>query len=222
MSARMKVTINEGVGEEKSLCLIAGFKPLHVSFASPCRPMRILSPVIEVTALTVLHVRKQLPLSNTVTSEFIRHDYSRFVFQADEQTSEETLRRLTITATLNQNVEHYTVLVHGTPEIMKYAVDPDEDLVQMPFVPWSWPASQDPLREARAKFRAPAANGLVRQSDPTLSQQQFNVAETQTERMIQPDSMADDLSRKPVAVVRVGLRLHPGRLTARLVRDNTG
>jgi hypothetical protein len=40
--------------------------------------------------------------------------------------------------------------------------------------------------------------------------------------MIQPNGMADDLSRKPVTVVRVGLRLHPGRLTARLVRDNTG
>jgi hypothetical protein len=184
MSARMKVTINEGVGEEKSLCLIAGFKPLHVSFASPCRPVRILSPVIEVTALTVLHVRKQLPLSDTVTSEFIRHDHSRFVFQAGEQTSEETLRRLTITATLNQNVEHYTVLVHGAPEIMKYAVDPDEDFVQMPFVPWSRPASQDPIRENRAEFRAPAAHGLVRQGDATLSQQQFDVAETQTERMI--------------------------------------
>jgi hypothetical protein len=128
----MKVTIDEGMGEEKSLCLITGFKPLHVSFASPCWPVRILSPVIEVTALTVLDLRKQLPSSDTVTSELIRHDHSRFVFQAGEQASEETLRRLTITATLNQNVEHYTVLVHGTPEIMQYAVDPDEDLASRP------------------------------------------------------------------------------------------
>ena len=88
--------------------------------------MRILRTVVEVTALTVLHVRKKIPLRDTVTSELIGHDHSRFVFQAGEQTSEETLRRLTITATLNQNVEHYTMLVHGTPEIMKYAVDPNE------------------------------------------------------------------------------------------------
>ena len=45
-------------------------------------------------------------------------------------------------------------------------------------------------------------------NDAPLSQKQFNVAEAEAERVVQPDSLADDLGREAVAVVRVGWWLH--------------
>jgi hypothetical protein len=175
--------------------------------------MRILGPVIEIAALSVLHVRKQVSSSHAITPEFVGHDDSPFVLRSDEQPSEETLRRLAIATALNQDIKHDTMLVHGAPKIMKDTVDPDEHFIEKPFVTRSGTSASNPLREARAKFHAPAAHGFVRQGDASLGQHQFDVAETQTERMIQPHGMADDLRGKPVAVVRIGLGLHSWSLT---------
>jgi hypothetical protein len=36
--------------------------------------MRVLTPIVEMTALTVLHVRKDLTLRGTVAFEFIGND----------------------------------------------------------------------------------------------------------------------------------------------------
>jgi hypothetical protein len=35
-------------------------------------------------------------------------------------------------------VEHNTILIDGTPEIVLHAHDPDEDFVHMPLVAWPW------------------------------------------------------------------------------------
>jgi hypothetical protein len=184
MPTRTKVTVDEGMREQKPLRLITRFETLHVTLAPPCRTMGVLRSVVEIAALTMFNVRKQPSLSHAITSQFVSHDDSRFVSQSDEQPSEETLRRLAIAAALNQDIEHDTVLVHGTPKIMKDTVDPDEHLVQIPFVSRLRPAASDPFREAGAEFHAPAAHGFVRQGDASLGQHQFDVAETQTERVI--------------------------------------
>jgi hypothetical protein len=35
---------------------------------------------------------------------------------------------------LHQNIQHSPVLIHRPPEVVRFAVDRDEDLIQMPFV----------------------------------------------------------------------------------------
>jgi hypothetical protein len=166
--------------------------------------MVLLDSIVQIAARS---------MTNAITSEFVGHDDSRFVLKSDEQPSEETLRRLAIATALNQNIEHDTVLVHGAPKIMKDTVDPDEHLVQIPLVSRLRPAASDPFREARAEFQAPAAHGFVRQGDASLGEHQFDVAETQTERVIQPHGVADDLGGEPVAMVRAGRGLHSWNLT---------
>jgi hypothetical protein len=94
--------------------------------------------------------------------------------------------------------------------------------IEMPFITRPWPATPDPFREARAEFRAPAAHGFVRQGDASLGQQQFNVAEAQTERVIQPYGVTDDLRGEPVAVVRGEFELHPPTFTRRPAQRNAG
>jgi len=170
MTPRAKVSVYEGVSKQKPLCLIARFEPLHMTLAPPCRTMRVLSPVVEIAALAMFDVRKKLSSSHTVAPQFIGHDHSRLVLQADEQPSEETPRRLAVATALNQDIEHNTVLVHGAPEVLKHAVDPDEHFVEKPFVTRPWPTAPDPFGEARTEFRAPTAHGFVRQDDPSLRQ----------------------------------------------------
>jgi hypothetical protein len=105
---------------------------------------------------------------------------------------------------------------------MPAAPDPDEDLIEVPLVTGSRSTASDPIREARAEFRTPAPHRFIRQADAPLGQQQLNVAETQTERMIQPHGVADDLSGKPVAMVRIGVSSHPRTVARMPRRHNAG
>jgi hypothetical protein len=41
---------------------------------------------------------------------------------------------------LNENIEHDTILIDGTPEMVLHALDPDEDFVHVPLVPRPRPA----------------------------------------------------------------------------------
>jgi hypothetical protein len=56
-----------------------------------------------------------------------------------EQSFEESLGGFGVTACLNQDIEHDTVLIDGAPEIVQLALDPDEHRIEVPFVAWfSW------------------------------------------------------------------------------------
>ena len=50
------------------------------------------------------------------------------------QPTEESLGCTLIAARLQQNIDHVSVLINGTPEILLLAVESDEQLVQIPDV----------------------------------------------------------------------------------------
>jgi hypothetical protein len=77
MPARTKVTVYEGMREQKSLRLITRFEPLHVTLAPASRTMRVLRSVIEIAALAMLNVRENPSSRHAVAPEFIRHNHAR-------------------------------------------------------------------------------------------------------------------------------------------------
>jgi hypothetical protein len=157
----------------------------------------------------MLNTGKQLALSDAVASQLVSHDHSRHVLQALEQSPEEALGSIGISPVLNKDVEHNTVLIHGTPEIVLHALDPDEHLVEVPLVPWPRPAAAQAVGKAPAEFPAPSPHRLIGDDNTSLSQKQLDIAQAEAEHMIQPDSIVDDLGGEAMAVVRVGWWLHP-------------
>jgi hypothetical protein len=120
-----------------------------------------------------------------------------------EELAEELLRRLFIPPVLHQGIEHVSLLIHSALQIVAFAIDRQEDLVQMPFVPW--PGTQPPklIRILLAKLPAPLADRFVGDDDPTDEQQFFHIAVAEREAEIEPDRVADDLTRKPVMFVEI-------------------
>jgi len=160
----------------------------------------------------MLYFWKQLAPRHTVALKFIGHDHARHVIKALQQPSEKPFGRLAISPRLNKDVQHDTVLIHGTPKIMLHALDPDEHLVHVPLVPGSWSAASQAVCEGLAKLLAPPTNGLIRDDNATFSQKQLNIPQAEAEHVIQPDRMADDLGWKAVAVVRIGPGYHAASL----------
>ena len=161
----------------------------------------------------MLYIWKQLAPRHTVASKFVGHDHAWHVIQALQQPSEKPFGRLAISPRLNENVEHDAVLIHGTPQIMLHALDPDEHLIHVPLVPWSWSAASQAICEGLAKLLAPPTNGLIRDDNATFSQKQLDIPKADAEHVVQPDSVADDLGGKAVAVVRIGRGFHAASLS---------
>jgi len=104
---------------------------------------------------------------------------------------------------LDQNVEYISVLVDRTPKIVLLAADADEHLVHVPFVAGLWPSLPQRIGEDPAKAQAPLADALVADDDPTRRQDQLNISQAQTEAVIKPDGMLDDLAREAEAAIWV-------------------
>ena len=163
--------------------------------------MRILGLVVEVWALAVLDPGQDLALGRAIAGQFVCHDGAGYVPQPFQQLREEALRRFGIPAALHQDVEHGAVLVDGAPEVVPFAADAEEHLVEMPFAPGSRPPSAQPIREALGELQAPALDRLVAEDDAALGQEQLDVPEAQRERVVKPNRVGDDRGREAVTMV---------------------
>jgi hypothetical protein len=56
------------VGEEEVLGLPRRFESLHLPLSSSRRSMRVLGPIVKISALPVLGARKQLTLSDAAAA----------------------------------------------------------------------------------------------------------------------------------------------------------
>ena len=166
--------------------------------------MRVLGSVIQISALLMLDAREQLSLSDTIAPQLIGHDHPRFILQTLQQPFEEALRCLGIAPGLNKDIEHNSMLIDGPPEIMLDALDTDEDLIHVPLVAGSWPTPAQSVGKTRCKFLAPAPHRLVGDRNTAFRQDQLYIAQAEAEDVVQPNSVADDLGREPMTIVRIG------------------
>jgi hypothetical protein len=109
-----------------------------------------------------------------------------------QQSLEETLGSRTIPSVLHKDVQHLTVLVYCTPKVVQYTSGTNEHFVQVPRVSGLRPPSAQSPGKVGAELPAPVSDTPVDNHHPTLRQDQLDVAQTETEDMIQPHSVTDD------------------------------
>ena len=66
---RMKLAVDEGVSGKEVLGLIGRLEVLHLPLSTPGWSMRVLSPVHQIPALSVLHIGKQLALGDAIAAQ---------------------------------------------------------------------------------------------------------------------------------------------------------
>ena len=65
----------------------------------------------------------------------------------------------------------------------------------------STPLASDRAGVFRTKFQTPEADGFVGHNDVPLCEQVFNTTEAESESVVEPNGMTDDLRGKPMAFV---------------------
>ncbi len=89
---------------------------------------------------------------------------------------------------------------------MLFTVDPNEDLVQLPFVVGPGSVPTKIVREAPAKLQTAPPDTLVGDKDGALRQEQLDISKAQAECVVEPDRVAGQLGRKTMAITWVWLR----------------
>ena len=133
------------------------------------------APVFTAEEILAAGRRIAIALRHTVASQLVGDDHPRLVLQSLEQPFEEALGGFRIAPFLNEDVQRNTMLVNSSPEIMLHALDPNEDLVQVPFVARVGSAAAQSVGKAPAEFPAPAPYCLVGDGNASFCQYQLDV-----------------------------------------------
>jgi len=78
MPSQIEQITNGSMGTQESLGLSDRFEPSHPSLTNPRRLMRLLCPVVGILISHVNGFRHQLPVSYSITAQFVSHDLSGF------------------------------------------------------------------------------------------------------------------------------------------------
>jgi hypothetical protein len=119
---------------------------------------------------------------------------------------------------LHRDIENHAVLIDCAPEIVLDAVDPDEHLIQMPAVAGPGPASPQSAGEGPGKLSTPPPDRFGGDNHTALSQHQLDVPKAETERVVQPNRMADDFGRKTMTTVGIRDASHPATMPCPITR----
>ena len=127
---------------------------------------------------------------------------------AFEQHLEESACCTFVSAALDKYVDHITILINGSPKILAFAADGQENLIQIPNITeFSLTLSKCPTVLLR-EFDTPTTNGLVRCLIPADRQHFFNITKAESEPMIEPNGMTDNLRWKAVTVTGIFRFVH--------------
>src|SRR5208337_2814807 len=103
--------------------------------------------------------------------------------------------------------QNLALSVDGAPQVNHAPIDFQIDLVKMPDRMRFGTALSQFRCNDRSEMIHPPPDGLVRDHNPALGEQVFDVAEAEREPEVQPNRLVNDLRREPVA--RVADFLHP-------------
>jgi hypothetical protein len=163
--------------------------------------MRVFRSIVETFVLPMLHARQNLPFGRCVACQLVGDDDSRYVLQSFEQLAEELLGGSLITSALHQDIKDVAMLIDRSPEVVPLAIDSEKHLVQVPLIATARATTAQFIDVGLTELQAPLAHGFVGEHDASLGHELFDVAKTEGEAKIEPDTMTDDLGWEAIAFV---------------------
>ena len=194
------------MGREEALRMACRLEAPHDPLPLARRLVGVFRPVIEVPVLPMLHARQYFPLGRAIAFELVRDDHPRNIPAALEQLTEEFLGGVLVPPTLDQDIQHMTVLIHRPPQVVTLLIDGEEDLIKVPLLARSGMSATQRIGIGLAKFAAPIPLSFVPQGNATFCHQLFDTAIAEGKTVIQPHAVADDLCRESMTFVWIGGR----------------
>jgi hypothetical protein len=163
--------------------------------------VRNLSPVVLVLSSSMYHRREDLTVCGGIATKFVRYELPRYLALMFQRLTKESFSGSSVSTLGNQNINHISILVNGTPKIVALTTDRDKHFINVPNVPEPslFPAQRSSI--GRSKFETLMTNRFVGDRNAALGQQIFDITEAECESMVKPHSVTDDFRWKAVASI---------------------
>ena len=142
----------------------------------------------------------QLIKGRSVGREAVGRDPRRLDRLIVQKAFQQLQGSLFVPPALDREVPDFVLVVDRPPKIHATSTDPADHLVQVPARRGCTPPLLQPPGDQRTELVGPAPDRLVAGVDPPLNEKVLDVPETQAETKVEPQGMAFDARRKPVAL----------------------
>jgi hypothetical protein len=185
MPLEREMLLDRPEAREKFLCTFRDAKAAHATLAFAGRLVAVLCAVIQSGCSFdehVPHVRtfSDLGFCRRIAAKLIGDDLARHRTRA-QHTLEEALGGGLVAPLLHGDVEFRAMLVHRTPQEVRFATQGDEHLVKVPCPTRLVSRCFHPVGKALAKLVAPASDRLIFHGHTALKEQFLDVAQAQLE-----------------------------------------
>jgi hypothetical protein len=172
--------------------------------------MAVLRTIVQASVLSMLDTRHDLSLGCTVAGQLVRDPHTRSDALLLKKLAQQPLGRFGVATALNQDVEHDSVLIHGSSQPVLSTRNADHNLVQVPLVSGCRKTPADLVGKALTELQRPLPHRFMTDHDPSGGEHLLDHAQAERKSEIQPHSMADDFSRESVTgVARMARWFHP-------------
>ena len=200
--AKVEQVVNSRMNAQETLSLPRRFKPSHTPFSNSCWLMRKLCPVIGILRCIVHRVGDQFSMCNAVASQLIRDDLSGLAAIFSEQPFEEPLGCCTVTSHLQKHIDHLSVLIHGSPQVLLPTLDLHEHFIDEKCVSISLMSTLQALDIFGAELVAPQSNRLIAYCNTAFSQQILDVSMAKVESVIEPNGVLNDFRGETMSLIQ--------------------
>ena len=145
---------------------------------------------------------EDLSVGGRIASKLVGNELPGWLPLTFQNLAKEALGGSLVSVARDQDIEDIAVLVYRSPKIMTFAANRDEHFVHVPDVTKPLLSPPQSAGVLGSKLVAPGSNGFVGFGDATLSEQVLDITKAQSEPMVQPDGMANDLGWEAVASIQ--------------------
>ena len=160
--------------------------------------MRDLCAVVGILVRTVRHRWHHSSACRGVAAQLVRDEPTGAATLCLQQFPKDPDGGAPIPSRLDEDVEDFAVLVHGSPRVLSAPVARDEELVEVPGVAQATASLSESVRVGPSERLTPLADGLVSDGDAPLDEEVFHISQTQAEPKVESDWVAGFLRHTQV------------------------
>jgi hypothetical protein len=123
MTTKIEQVVYGCVNAQESLSLLSRFEPAHAALSYPRWLMRKFRTVIGILRCVMNRIGNEFTVGDPVATQLVCHYLPWFITMCPQQSFEKVLSSLAIPTSLEKHIDHLTVLIDCTPEIVLLTMD---------------------------------------------------------------------------------------------------
>ena len=173
----------------------------HLALAVAGRLMRHFDAIVRIRGCAVQDRRDQGTAGGLIARQLVGDQAARDGALCFQELAEESDRSSSIPSGWHEDVDHIPILVNRPPHVLRPALHPHEQLIEIPRISLAAPPPPQPSRILQPERPAPLADRLVRDVDAALGEEVLDVPNTEAESVVQPHRVTDDFRQESVSSV---------------------